>query len=92
MKKDQEKTRLVERQEIYVDCTMLLKAVHSAIFDMPKKDRVISLNTYFGMLKKGNNRKILQLFKEKCLSYLGRFLVWNEKKSCLGLKKKVRCA
>lgn len=41
MKKDQEKTRLVERQEIYVDCTMLLKAVHSVIFDMPKKDRVI---------------------------------------------------
>lgn len=57
-----------------------------------RANMLCSLNTYFGMMKKGNNRKILQMFKEKCLSSLGRFIVWNEKKSCLGLKKKVRCA
>ncbi len=41
MKKEDEKTRLVEKQEIYIDCTMLLKQVHKSIYDMPKKDRVV---------------------------------------------------
>jgi hypothetical protein len=57
-----------------------------------RNNMLCSLNTYCGMMKRGNNRKVLQKFKEESLCLLGRFLEWNEKKDCLGLRKKVRLA
>ena len=57
-----------------------------------RNNMLCSLNTYCGMMKRGNNRKVLQKFKEESLRLLGRFLEWNEKKDCLGLRKKVRLA
>jgi len=57
-----------------------------------RNNMLCSLNTYCGMMKCGNNRKVLQKFKEESLRLLGRFLEWNEKKDCLGLRKKVRLA
>ena len=57
-----------------------------------RNNMLCSLNTYCGMMKRGNNRKFLQKFKEESLRLLGRFLAWNEKKDCLGLMKKVRLA
>jgi len=38
---EKEATRLVEKQGIYRDSMILLKRVHKAIYDMPKKDRII---------------------------------------------------
>lgn len=52
-----------------------------------RNNMLCSLNTYCGMMKRGNNRKVLQKFKEESLRLLGRFLAWNEKKLCFGLKK-----
>ena len=52
-----------------------------------RNNMLCSLNTYCGMMKRGNNRNVLQRFMKEGLCSLGRFLVWNEKKLCFGLKK-----
>ena len=74
---------------LYVDTYELIKAVHSVIYDFPKKDRVLaSINCYTGMAKKKNNYKQLMEYKELGLKLFGKFMTWNEKKQCFNLLPK----
>ena len=123
MKKDQEKTRLVERQEIYVVtndkagflalmpelrerldaldvrlnekkffCQHYSKGIRCLgtvlKFERSYINRT-TVNRAFTRLREWSDKRYIPIDERaNMLCSLGRFIVWNEKKSCLGLKKK----
>ena len=54
-------------------------------------DRLLSsMNTYVGIFKSKDMRKVTERFKGEVLGAFGRYLGWNERKACFALKPKFR--